>query len=351
MSTFSWIQTVQNLSPAALTVLAQTRSPNDNGRLVWDAFMPRVNVDSISLEDVTTLDFRPASGRRGWNQRGRRMPLRTPDKRKLTIEPIEFNFRVDEKEMQFLMERFLGNQALIQQVIGTSIPERTEKLADGNYRQLELDTLEAWSLGKVTIKDPETGDSYEVPFGFAPERQETAGTAWDDGSVNAYDELIAWAEDAITKVGPIGGAALRLAVRKAILEDAPELPGGVKMSLAQLEDRISQDLNSPFRFFLMEDTVDIPTDGGVAYTRTNKWPVGVVAAIPSDRRIGKVAFAPIGRAMTIAQEVPEARIDVRGNAVFMFEANGGRELDVECQLNSFPVPDENRVATIDTGIA
>jgi hypothetical protein len=351
MSTFGWISKIENLTPAALTVLAQTRSPNDNGRLVWDAFMPRANTDSIRLEDVTTLDFRPASGRRAWNQRGRRMPLRTPDGRKLEIEPIEFNFRVDEKEMQLLMERFLGNAQLIQQVIGTSIPDRVEALADANYRQLELDVLESWATGKVTVKDPETGETYEVDFGFAAARLETAGTAWDDAGVNAYDEFIAWAEDAITKVGPIKGAALRLATRKAILADAPALAGGVKMSVANLEDRISQDLNVPFSFYLMEDTVDIPTDGGVTYARGNKWPVGAVAAVPSDGRIGKTAFAPIGRAMSIDREVPEARVDIRGNAVFHFEENGGRELDVECQLNAFPIPDENRIAVIDSGIS
>ncbi len=352
MSTFGWIQTLDNLSAAALTVLAQTRSPNDSGRLLWDGFMMPADVDSISLEDITTLDFRPASGRRMWNQRGRRMPLRTPDRRKIEIEPIEFNFRVDEKEMQKLMERFLGNQQLIQQQIGASIPTRVEKLADANYRQLELDVFEAWATGQVTVSNPENGETYVVPYDFAAERNDTAGTAWDDPGVNAYKELIAWLNDATALVGPLAGVALRLAARSAILEDAPSLSGGAEMSLANLEDRISQDTGQPFRFFLMEGTVEVPTDGGVTYASQKIWSdAAIIAAVPFDKRIGKTAFAPIGRAMSIAQQVPEAKIDVRRNSVFMFEENGGRELDVECQLNAFPIPDENRIATMDTGIS
>jgi hypothetical protein len=35
------------------------------------------NVDSVDLDDVTTLDYRPASDRREWNQRGRLIPVKT----------------------------------------------------------------------------------------------------------------------------------------------------------------------------------------------------------------------------------------------------------------------------------
>ena len=122
------------------------------------------------------------------------------------------------------------------------------------------------------------------------------------------------------------------------------------MSLANLEDRIQQDTGSEFRFFLMEQTVDEFVDGGIKTTRVKQWPAGKIAAIPSDYRIGNVAFAPVARAVVLNNAVPQAKLDVRGNSVFVNEENGGREMDVECQLNALPVPDENRVAVIDTGI-
>jgi hypothetical protein len=40
-SAFAWTESIDEVSPAALTVLAQAVSPNDNGRLKWDMFFPR----------------------------------------------------------------------------------------------------------------------------------------------------------------------------------------------------------------------------------------------------------------------------------------------------------------------
>lgn len=350
VGTFTWMHAIEEMSPANLSVLAQLVSPNDDGNLLWDTFMPREDVGSVELKDLTTLTYRPTADRRGWNQHGRRIPLLVPGTRNMEMEPIESNFRVDEREMQRLLERFLGNEALVQQKIMVDVPTRTTGLAQANYRRIEFDTLESWSSGTVTARDPETGFAVPVSFQFAVERMASAGTAWNAGGFNAYDAFIAWMNDAQAMVGPTKGAVLRLKVRKAILDSAPTLTGGAKMSLAQLQDRVSQDLNAPFQFYLMENTLDIFNGGGITTTRAHKWPIGKIAAVPNDGIVGKVAFAPVGRAMALSNAVPEAQLDVNGNAVFVTEANGGRELDVECQLNAFPVPDENRIAVLDTGI-
>jgi hypothetical protein len=42
-------------------------------------FFPRRDVDSIDLDDVTTIDYRPASDRREWNQRGRLIPVKSSE--------------------------------------------------------------------------------------------------------------------------------------------------------------------------------------------------------------------------------------------------------------------------------
>src|SRR4026207_1912164 len=141
---------VAALSPAALTVQAQTLSPNDNGRLLWDLFFPRVNVDSVPPSQTNTLDERPAADRREWNARGRLIPVLTPAQRKLEMVPIESYDKIDELEMQYLMEGTFGaNQAIIEQVIGTRLPARTDRLALACYRRLELDAMSAWATGTI----------------------------------------------------------------------------------------------------------------------------------------------------------------------------------------------------------
>jgi hypothetical protein len=352
MSTFGWMEKVEALSPAALTVLAQTVSPIDNGRLLWGALFPRQDVGSVDLSQLTNINFRPVADRREWNQSGRLIPVKAPKTRKVEMVPIEARFSLGEREIQRLSERFLGNQSLLQQTMAVDVPNRTIKLAEADYRRLELDCFNAWVNGSITVRDPDTGESYDVDLEIDSGRYETAGTAWDDGGLNAYNEFIAWCRDANDSVGGIAGVALRYAPLLAILEDAPTLAGGASMSLANLADRVSQDIASPFRFLLVEDTVDVFSDGGIATTSTKKWPsAGKIAAIPSDQRIGNSMFAPVGRAVNLAQEVPGAGIDVNGVSVFRFEHNNGKQLDVEAQLNAVPLPEESRVAVIDTGVS
>lgn len=255
------------------------------------------------------------------------------------------------RRMDKLVSRFMGNEGLIRNQIQVTVPQRTITLAEANYRRVELDVLQSWYDGIVTVRNPETNSTYNAEFEFADERMAEAGTAWDQVGVNAYKEFIAWLMDAIDMVGPIRGAVVRIAVRQLILESAPTVGNNVAMSLSQLEDRIQQDTASAFRFFLMENTIDEFTDGGLATQRVKKWRnAAKIAAIPSDGRIGNTAFAPVTRAVRLSNAIPQAQIDVRGCAVFPEEQNNGRELDVECQLNAFPVPNENRVAVFDTGI-
>src|SRR6185369_2756959 len=120
----SLIPLVEQLSPAALTVVAQTISPNDQGRLKWDIFFPRQDVDSVDIKEVTTLDFRPVSDRREWNSPGRLIPNKTPDFRDLSIVPVEGYYKWGEYEMQKIGEVAGVNQAAIDQIIGRSVPSK-----------------------------------------------------------------------------------------------------------------------------------------------------------------------------------------------------------------------------------
>ena len=348
----NWLENEADLSPAAMTVRAQVTSPNDNGGLLWDIFFPRENVNSVDLKDISTLDFRPAADRREWNARGRRIPLLTPNTRSMSMVPIESNFKIDEQEIQKLMETAQGNAAQFRQLIGASIPARVDSLAEANYRRLEIDTFQAWSAGTITQRNPEDASkTVTVSFGFDSARYTAEATDWDDAGVNAYDLLLAWIADAEEMVGPIEGMMLRLATLNAILADAPDLPNAVNMTRPQLADRITQDRGRAFEFFVNENSVDIFTDGGIAYTRTKIWPAETIAAIPVGKRIGSNFFAPVSRAMELANQVGEAAgIDVRGNTVYYQASGMGRSLDVECQLNAMPVPDEGLLYVSTVGV-
>ena len=342
---------IEELSPGPLTVVAQTISPNNQGELKWDLFFPRRDVDSIDLREVTTIDFRPVSDRREWNAPGRLIHDITPDFRNLEIVPVESYYKWNELEMQKLNERADANSQAVAQIIGRSVPGKVTQLVEANYRRIEVDAFTAWANGTVVAKDPQTGTTYTTSFGFDAGRMQTAGTAWNDPSVNAYDELIAWLEDGIDAVGAIQGVVLRLALLRAIQADAPDLPMGVAMTRAQVADRVSQDLGFPFQFVIFEDTVDVYNDGGTAFTSTNVWPAGKIAAIPAATQVGYTAFAPVVRAMNLARQFPGEGIDIRGMTAFYSEANEGKEAKVEVQVNPFTIPNEQRLWVMATGVS
>lgn len=124
MPKMHWVAAQDELSNEALTVRAQTLPINDQGRLLWDIFFPRNDVDSVKLATLTTTDFRPVSDRREWNQRGRLVDDRTPTAEQWEMVPIESYFMIGEREMQDLMERTLGNEALFQEIVATQIPDQ-----------------------------------------------------------------------------------------------------------------------------------------------------------------------------------------------------------------------------------
>ena len=354
MSDFTWLAEEEDLSPTALTVRAQTVDPLDEGQLLWAAFMPRRDVDQTKLQTLYTLDVRVTADRREWNSRGRYIPLETPERRELEWVPIESYITLEEKEMQDLLNEVRGNQAIFRDVISARIPARVEMLAMANWRRLEADVFSAWANGTITSMNPQTGLTYTVDYGFDAARYQTAATAWNDVGTNAYDDFLAWLEDAIDNVGPIEGAMMRIATRNAIQADAPNpMPGaqsGLKPTVPQLEQRIQDELGMPFRFYINEQTIDVFDDGGTAKTRTKVWPAQKVAAVPAGLSVGSTAFAPVARAYDMSSQVPDAGIDIRGVTVYHQAANHGRELTIEAQFNPMPDPDEQKLYVIDAGV-
>lgn len=346
---FTWLGAEQELSAAALTVRAQTIPLDDNGTLLWPNFAPRRNVDSFDIQSIDTINYRPVADRREWNARGRLIPVRTPGTREISWVPVEAYFKIAEDEINRLLNTVRGNQQLFRDMVRVSIPARTDDLVTANLRRIETDWFTAWLLGQITQRNPQTGATQTISLGLDATRYETAATAWN-GAVNAYDEALAFAERAMQAMGPIRGLAMRLSTLREIQADAPAGIGGVPLTRTQVEDRLGQDLGTPFRFFVIESTVDMFTDGGLATTPTKVWPTGRVAAIPANGTVGETLFAPVSRAYNISATVPKANIDVRGMTVYHEAENGGRGLTVECQVNAFPLPIERNVYVINAGV-
>ena len=351
MAYFNWVGQENTLSAVALTIRAQTISPNDQRRLLWDIFFPRRNVDSVKLRTITMTDFRPVADRREWNTRGRLIPMKSPKIDELEMVPIESYFRLAEREIQDLEERTQGNQTIFRQLIGADLPTRTDTLAESNFRRIEVDSFRAWANGTIVARNAQTNTTSTFSFGFDSARYQTAGTAWNTVA-NAYDEFIAWVEAGIDAVGSASGAYMRLATYKEILKDAPTAwAGGSKLTRRQLQERVEDELGRPFQFYLDDRTFSPFTDAGIAFNAAEKyWPVGKVALVPAGERVGTTAFAPVARAFEIQRGTPGAGIDVRGQTVYPEVGNGGRELTIECQVNAMPLPEERLLWVIDAGV-
>lgn len=356
MADFAWMADEEELSPAGLTVRAQILPVDDSGKLFWPLFFPRRDVDSVDLEEMTVRDDRPVADRREWNARGRFIPIITPEIRRMSIVPIESYDKIEEKEMQKLAETAnaagANPQAVYRNQIGARIPQRVDRLALSDYRRLEVDVFQSWAYGTLTQRNPQDASkTYTMSYNFDPGRYEVAATAWNDPSVNAYEEAIAWYQDSIDQNGPGAGMLLRRATRDAIVADAPTGLNGESLEAPQVEARIRQRLGSDFRFFVMESTVMIFTDGGTTRVQTKVWPSQRVAYVPAGVAVGTSAFAPVKRAMDMVARVGTgAGIDVRGVTVYYEEANLGRELTIEAQLNAAPAPDEQLIRVINAGV-
>lgn len=344
----SLIPLVEELSPASLTVVAQTISANNTGRLRWPLFFPRRNVDSVDLREVTTTDFRPVSDRREWNSRGRLISTVAPPTRELSMIPVEGYYKWDEYEINKLSAQAAGNSEVINQIIGRSIPSKVAQIVEANDRRIEVDAFTAWATGTNVAKNPQTGTTHTVSFGFPSDRLTTAGTAWDDAGQNAYDLLISFLEDAQDKIGPVVGVVLRTALHRVIHADAPNGPLGTIIPRGRLAESVSDDLGIPFTFFLFDDTADVYVDGGTTTTPTNIWPAGYIAAVPAGGTVGSTVFAPVIRAQDVAQRSGTPGIDQRGQTVFYEESVMGRDLTVEVQVNPFTVPNEQKLRVENT---
>lgn len=343
------------LASPALTVLAQAIGVDEvdpAGSFMFPQYFPFRDSGSIDIEQLFGLDYRPAATRRAWDAHGKEIPIRTPELRGLTMIPIEARNGIGEEEMHRIAALVDGNARVLADQMMARIPDRVMELVKAVWRAAELDAAQVWAKGTITAKNPTTGATYTTSLGFSASRIQTAATAWDDAGVNAYDLFIAWLQAAKSAMGNVGGVLTSTLVYNAIRADAPNIldfgGNGVLVGVDLLERQISQDARTPFRFVLNDTEVDVFADGGSGFTRTRVWDESYVAAIPASGMVGFTHRAPVVKAYDYQRSEPT--IDVRGTVVTNNAENKGKYADLQCQANWLPVPDENNVFTIDTGI-
>jgi hypothetical protein len=362
MALLTWIERVRELSAPALTVRAQLVDPTLQNTLLWDQFFPRQPVDSTELDEIMEeqVEVEYVSERREWNTRGRPIPFAAPGRYKLEFIPIETYFEIMEKEINDLLLRFNGNQAMMMDQIGPRIPRRTDRIAAANFRRIEKDAFDGWSGGVITRRNPQLGHVAQTfNFNFAGARYPTASPAWDAVGANAFNELIKMVPVADKQIGRVQGAIMRQATWDKVIADATAAISVsstfpiLRLTNEEIEARLRAELRREFTIVIFEDTLETFADGGLTNTTTvQRWPAERVGFIPAANggAVGFTAFAPVARAYDLTAQVPDAGIDVRGNTVYHFAENGGRQFVVECQLNAFPVPFEDRMFVANVGV-
>ncbi|HEY0428997.1 MAG TPA: major capsid protein [Pyrinomonadaceae bacterium] len=344
----SWIEKVKKLTAAALTVRVQMLDPTDNGTLKWSTLFPRVDVQTHDVTDLITKDFRPVGARREWDAHGRRIPIITPDTRKINIIPIETEDLIHEQELVALRERFLNNQQLMVEQLKVTIPERGDTLAMAAWRTLEKDAMDAWLKGYIDQYDAQSKKFYRTSFGIDVARQTVAVSPWTSG---AFGKFIAWLKVAKTYVkGGILGVMSSATVIQAIFDDAPALANGQRMGYEEFYKEIRNRTGLNIVFIENNETGDFFVDGGTRTEKKRYFDESYIAVVPVGGMVGKTPFAPVSRAQDLSTLVPDAKIDVRGVSVFHFAENDDKALKLQAQLDALPIPTDEKIYTTDTGI-
>lgn len=350
---FNWIEKELLLTNAALTVRAQAVAALDPGIILSPSFFPRVDARSVRLRDITTIIARPVADRREWNTSGRQIGLKDPSFRDVEMLPVESFFKLEEQEMQRLIEGAAGNEAVFRSIVGPDIPTRTDGLVTANMRRIDIDAFRAWATGVITVRNPQgSGADKTVDFQFDSSRYVTP-TAWTGTPTTgtAWTEFMQETYNAQNKIGATRGAIMRLSTYQALQYTAPLRTGqAYPLSRAELEAILSAEFGGPFSLIVFEDTAEVYDDGGQAYTSTKIWAAETVAWIPASGQVGSTFYAPVVSAYGIAAANPEMEIKVNDMTVVRTIGNEGKDLTVRCQVNALAVPNEQALYVVNAGI-
>jgi len=344
-------------SAAAMTVRAQAVAAENPDELRWDIFAMRGEANSLKFSESSDVDFRFVAERRPYNTRGIEMPEKFGTMREFMHLPIQAKKTIDEEEIEGLGAATEDERILLE-LLGATIPGRTDKMTRADYRRLEMDFFWGWATGMITAKNFLSKVVALVSFGYAADRYKSAATPWDDAGVNAWEALIAWYRMEKNRLGGGEGVYLSGAVMEAVREDAPvNQQTGLPLGDTELAALAAGQTGGQFRFVVDDRVADVPAaadaegfdpDTGTAPKRY--WPVGACAVIPSGVRVGEVKFSPVRRASDVSGSAPNAKVSNRDVTIVFVPNADETQLEMQAQLNAYPAFDERKISVVDTGI-
>ena len=319
---------------------------------VWQQFFPPVSVNSIKINEMRVPDNRFVADRREFDADGRKIPVRTPTRVDMEMIPISTYFDYGERDLQLLGESRGADIDRVIQEIGVEIPARVTAHVDAVMRRVEMDTHQVWQTGEIMVRNPDTGSASTVSFEFDAQRYVT-----DDfsGGNNAYDKLLNHIRIAQRRVqGGVAGALMTQAIRDKVLQDAPTDINGNQIGLQGVQELIQREVSQDFQLIVADYSTAEVFDGQNESGTTNRpyYTDGRLTFLPRGGQVGRMAGAPIIRAAQLnsVDTGGQTQVDIRNVAVFYQVQESGKYMKVETQLNWLPVPFEEFVYVVDTGI-
>lgn len=331
------------------TVRQQARlDQRDTDDQIWDQFFERADVGSVKINEMRLPNDRFVATRREWDGEGHPIPLRTPDFVEMEMVPISTHFQYGEYELQRLAESRNGNEELMVDAIEAELPERVDNNVDAIMRRVEMDTHRVWQLGEIQVRDPETDQVSTASFQFDANRYPTED--WTGGN-NAWTKFLDQAKLAQDRVASgVQGCLLTNKILQKIKQDAPTDIAGNELTLRALRERIQEELDQGFSLVEADhNTADVFDGPGNSTSQETYYNEGKVTFVPRDGRVGRMAAAPIARAYSYRSGAGD-QVDVRNVAVFYIMKNDGRAMKVDFQMNWLPIPYEEKVYVVETGI-
>jgi hypothetical protein len=334
------------LSAANLTIREQARLAENPNDLRWPALAPRVESPSTKISEITKVEHRAIAGRRAFNAQPRELAERLGPARDYRIMPVSVRKTLDEEYLQELGDRVGEAPELIRKEIIKDVDRWPTFLSDSVDRLIEVEFFEAWFTGKITVKDPVTGEAIQVSMLYDSARYPVEATPIDDAGVNAWERFVFHLREARRRFGgAVGGFRARQRTIDEIVKDAPVNRDGYEMTQADAERRLAEMGFSGFKFVADERTYDA-SNGAEAPDERYYVPEGLGAFMPTSGRIGSTYFAAVRRA---AQHVKSEKVNLHNVTVFYYSANEGSSLIIRAEALPLGVPDEGSLYVVDWG--
>lgn len=345
---FDFLGKVTGLTASELTIREQARLAQNPNEMRWRAIFPRTDARDLDISQLTKVDTRFAAEFREFNADGREIPEVLGPKVQAKLVPMTATHHIDEERLARLRAPNPRLAQLVEDGVIGDVRTWPTRLSNAVDWGTEYTAFQMWALNQITVKDPKTGSSTTVSRGVDSSRYITESTAWNDGSVNAYDRLLFRIGEAQRLMGSVGAVRMRRATAEAVRADAPNGPNALRPTIVNIQDRLSEEGFGAITLIIDERTVNVFDDGGSAYTATNLIPAEKVLFQPADGVVGATYDFPATRAYDYVSG--DHRVNLNDTIVWYTPQNNGKTLLIEAEAIRLPLTDEQRTYVVDAGV-